>query len=209
MNQNKRVKSLLLRRLNKLELLLILLALPLFSAAQKQIVFPLQNSSEVLETLAQELDVKFNYSHDILSEAKHNFSASGSNQDILKVAQQKLKLQFVVLEENIYAVNKLPQELTEQDPNFSFTIKDEEGTTLPFCHVVLPELDLIFQSDEQGRCEIGGYFSDQTIVKVSYIGYQIHYSKIVRLRKTKELILANASHVLGEIVIKDLSLIHI
>lgn len=201
--QHPIIKSILEKRINAI----LLGCIFLFSIqlnAQIHLVFNHQDDAKILETTARQLDVKFNYNHDILSDDLHTFSAYGNKVEILNTISQKLGFNIVQLEDRIYALNKVKAFTPSEDmPIYEFEVVDAEGNTLPFCNISLPDLDLIYQSDINGLCTIKGFVNHPDKVILSYVGYETHYTNIKTIQSKGSVIMKTASHILGEITLID------
>ena len=198
----QKIKSHLRKQSNFLHLLLLLSA-PFFGLSQHNVSFKNLSEQQVFDKLSDKLDLQFNYNGEILQERKHIFSASGTEKEILEIVGKKLNIKCLPLDDGIYALNSLQEDQNTEEPIIDFEIKDEKGEALPFCNIILPKLDKLFQSDQNGKGIIRGYFSDQEVVQFSYLGYESYFTKVENLKNESTVILKSATHVLGEIIITE------
>lgn len=204
MNQNHPIIMFSLEKRIKAFLIGCMIFCSLQAVGQIHLIFNQESDQSILDIASEELGVKFNYNHDILSNQKHTFSFYENQERALIIIGQKLGLNLVKLEDRIYALNKSNDPIARDEvPSITFTVKDLQGNTLPFCNVTLPDLDLIFETDINGNCTIKGYYSIPDKVVLSYIGYQTYNTNIGEIMKNNNVVMKTASHVLGEITLID------
>ena len=203
MNLNKKKTISSLQKHSKQLLFIFLFALPISFYAQESLFFNKLSEQEVINKLSEKLDIKFNYNHAILKDTQHSFSVSGSKEEILAIVEKKLKIKCQVLEEGIYAINTDGSHSSIDPPYFIFFVKDEQGNTLPYCNVIVNRFNVFFQTDEDGKVKVEGYFSEKELVQISFVGFETRNIKIENLKEKQSITLRTSSHVLGEVVITE------
>ncbi len=188
---------------SRFTLLMTLFLLPLCARSQEHISFKNLTEQEIISKLGNVLNLKFNFNPEVLKEERHTFSVLGNLDAVISRVEEKLSLELLHLENNIYAIRSSNTSSIIKEPSFSFRVLDEFGTELPYCNVILTNLELVFQTDVNGSCTIKGFFSDHEEVNISYLGFQTFQTQLIQLKNSSEVVLQSASHILGEIVIRD------
>ncbi len=202
MNPNNQNIPFYLAGISRILLVVIICLCAKSLVGQNHIRFKEKSEKEVFDKLANTLSLDFNYDNSLLKEKVHSFSVSGDILDILNQVEQKLHIHILPLENNIYALTKKDASPIES-PTYSFTIKNTDDETLPFCNIHFPALDLLFQADIDGRCTVKGFFSEEEEMNISFIGYATRTIKMRAIKNGGLIVLDNANHILGEIIIRD------
>jgi len=204
MTLNDKEKISHLAGLSRWCLSILFCAVPLICLGQYSLSFKDQSDTEVLDKVAETFNITFNFNHDILGGSTHTFSVSGDQDKVMSIVERVLHVNAVSLQDDIYALQSSTAELrADQTPQYSFLIIDDEGTTLPFCNVIAPDLGLIFETNGDGTCVMEGYYSDDERIEVTFVGYESYQGTLGDIRMKSQVVLVPGNHVLGEIVLSD------
>lgn len=169
--------------------------------------FKQQYASDILNQLQKELDIDFNYNPQNLPTNAFTFSCNGSIDNILQVTFSTFDRQYIKLDEGVYSVQAKTLETKKKLEQIELQgiIEDSYGEALTGAVVWLPKLEKASTTDTEGQFQLSGYFSENEILEVRYLGFktlQISLADFLALPDFR-IQLQAASHVLGEVIVTN------
>lgn len=213
MNEHSKVLGFIkIRNIRFYTICIFLLVCISAKSQQYSLSFSEKNAHEIIEQLESKLQVDFNYDYSLFDQSLiEDFSASGTEDEILSTCFTLLNKDFGLLEEGLYVIKQgeIPLEKQIKAIKYQISLVDDIKTELAFGVASLQGLNINIQSDLKGELTIEGFFSPEQMIQFSYLGYKTLAVPIKELKKAKKnfIVLKEEEHMLDEIVIRDKFLI--
>ena len=150
--------------------------------------------------------LKFNFNHDVLPSGTFTFSFKGNHSDFIKMVSTIFDRKIVKIDQGFYTIQNQAIEANEKIdmPSYQGKVMDELGYPLPFCAIIVKDLDLYFETNENGNFKFNAFLAEDQEIKFKYLGYHTETTVSKKLLSGKqEIRLKQEEHMLGEIIVKD------
>jgi len=168
-------------------------------------VFVDQTPYMILKTIESQSDFKFNFISDNLPQRTFTCSIDKEEDLMLKGLSVLLKRSIKQLSKGVFTVGSAANKNIESEENVieSQIIDYESGLSIIGATLMIPSVDYGVVSDADGVVRIQGFFAENDIVEINYLGYETQKMKLSQFRKLKTIVIQAKEHVLDDIVIKS------
>ncbi|MEL6986690.1 MAG: carboxypeptidase-like regulatory domain-containing protein [Bacteroidota bacterium] len=164
-----------------------------------------QDAASILNEIKNP-NLKFNFNHASLPNGSYTFSFEGERAQLIDLLSTLFQRKIIQLDESTFTIQNMPPE--EQylisKPSYKGIVVNENNDPLPFCGIYIKNLDLYFETNEDGQFDFSSFLSNTEKVQFQYLGY---YNKSVLAGELKSLdariIMTEQKHILGEIIVRD------